>query len=1006
MNQKKLPVLKSFLISFLLLFSFLNIHAQSVPYLPPLAHFGGSDVNLSTFKPVEGDYTLEVAGTVGVEISVAGGFYVYTPTENGNVRFAQRNRRIFVYEGNVYKTTLTPTFTLTYPTITDADAHNNPANLLQNASFETAGSLVGGTNYRFGTPWVTSVTVPSSGGIRFTQATAGNVNGTWELVWRGTANSSYFAQQLSANIKSNTSYKIIARQISGSNSNAEYNFGFGTTVNGMEYVFNPIRLGLGKNGTHEVTVKTPSNVSDNTYFTVRNTATMTALHSDGGTTSDRDPLTQLDYLALVQAELTLPSEGITGVSSAYYLDDIAFATMSDWAAYGSTDAALSIPTVYGWSASPTITWTAANTSTVGAVRYIDLTNGTSTPTGGVTYKHLGNNYTGRMMFVRWDGNPSRVYSYPVYLEKDKLYSFSGKAAYHSVSTAGTLSIGINQSAINDGTSYGVTNIVTGSAGDLKDGSFIFSVPADGTYYLTFTSSTASLNAVADLVISDISNENLLIENSDHSIGSHISAKSMTVRPGLKLSVNNGAQLNIASLVLEGNSDGTATFLNNGTANITSATVQRHLTAGRNWYFASPVSNATSGVVKSVEANSLWKRDVQGNDWTPVEVVDEDLTPGRGYVAKTASSGNISFTGTLNDGPVSYSLVAYPGVTGGRFHLVGNPYPSYLNWQSVVSQNSGILPTMWFRTRTVEQLIGEPAVPTVSWTFATVQYVNDELDIVNGNANTTISGLIPAMQGFWVRMKDNVDNSSFAVNKNMRDHADQSGNKFKAPANTSTQRLRLEVSNGIYTDETLLKFNPNASDSFDEFDSPKMFNNIAAIPEIYTLVGDEKLVINGLSDYNYNTVIPLGLVAGQAGSFAIRASQLQNLNSDTQIWLLDKTNNTQFNLTEGESYNFTADATDTENRFAVLFKSATGTTQLDENVVSGIYLSAKDGRLTLQLNTAIDNAKVTVFSSSGQTIHSQNVQGQTTVLNKTLNAGVYLVKVENNGRSVVLRTVVR
>jgi len=115
------------------------------------------------------------------------------------------------------------------------------------------------------------------------------------------------------------------------------------------------------------------------------------------------------------------------------------------------------------------------------------------------------------------------------------------------------------------------------------------------------------------------------------------------------------------------------------------------------------------------------------------------------------------------------------------------------------------------------------------------------------------------------------------------------------------------------------------------------------------------------------MIPLGFVAGQAGSFSIRSSELQNFDSDTQVYLLDKTNNSQFNLTTGESYSFTSDATSTEDRFAVLFKSSSGVTSAAETL-SGMYLYSQQGRLTLQMNTAIDNARVTVYTATGQNIH--------------------------------------
>jgi hypothetical protein len=157
--------------------------------------------------------------------------------------------------------------------------------------------------------------------------------------------------------------------------------------------------------------------------------------------------------------------------------------------------------------------------------------------------------------------------------------------------------------------------------------------------------------------------------------------------------------------------------------------------------------------------------------------------------------------------------------------------------------------------------------------------------------------------------------------------------------------------------------------------------------------------------DFNMMIPLGFVSGQAGNFSIRASQLQNFDSDTHIVLLDKTSNTQFNLTEGESYSFTSDATNTEDRFAVLFKSASGTSSVEETTARGMYVFSQQGRLTLQMNTAPENARVTVFTATGQSVYSQPLNTQITQLNHNFESGLYLIKIENAGKTVVIRNVV-
>ncbi len=304
------------------------LQAAVIPYLPPMQNFGGSAVDLATYLPSIGNYTLEVQGTVGVEISIAGGVLTYTPTTNGVVRFSQKNGKVYVYEGNMFMTTLTPVWSTTYPVIADATAHTDANNLLQNAGFETPGSLVGGTNYNFGTPWQTNVTVSASGGIRTSEATTGNVNGTWECVWRGSGNTNYFAQQLAATIKPNTSYKIIVNQIAGGNAYATFYVGLGSTVNGLEYGFMPIVLGNTKNGTWSVNFRTPATITTPVYFTFKNTPSNTA-------NSGSDPVAQFDYLALVEG-IDVP--GITGVSSATLLNGSAYAPENVSIDFGAGDA--------------------------------------------------------------------------------------------------------------------------------------------------------------------------------------------------------------------------------------------------------------------------------------------------------------------------------------------------------------------------------------------------------------------------------------------------------------------------------------------------------------------------------------------------------------------------------------------------------------------------------------------------------------------------------------------
>lgn len=522
--------------------------------------------------------------------------------------------------------------------------------------------------------------------------------------------------------------------------------------------------------------------------------------------------------------------------------------------------------------------------------------------------------------------------------------------------------------------------------------------SDVATWQSSTNNVLWINATA--IPTNVARSIRVLKDHELTINQSVHLSEIIVRAGGKLNISNGSNLTLDNRIfLESNaSDGTATVVNNGNISISgNAIVHQHLTQTRNWYFASPVSNMTSGVIKNTEGNRLWERNVAGNSWTEILTSDILLTPGRGYIARLNEPGLITFTGTLNDGTIQLPLTRHE-VTSGRFHLVGNPYPSYLDWQSVAALNNDLLPVMWFRTKST----------TGAYVFATVLVNEGALVLASNNANTDITRLIPPMQSFWVRMNNNVTNTNFTVNNAMRFHVDQAGNRLKAPSSVSAPMLRLEVSNGINIDEAVMYFNTNAANTFDRFDAPKMFNKKVEVPEIYTIVNDEKLVINGMNEYTFNTVVPLGFETDQTGSFSIRASQFQHFDSDTRIMLSDKLTNTLFDLTEGETYTFQSDSIETEDRFSVLFRSATGTTSPDNllNQIS-VFAFAQQSRLTLQINEGLTpNTRVTVYNAMGQNVHTQSVVSNSTQLSKDFSPGVYLLQIENDKNIRIIRTLVK
>ncbi|MBR2154577.1 MAG: hypothetical protein IJ901_08205 [Bacteroidaceae bacterium] len=280
---------------------------------------GGTAANLSDFNVWYDDYTLEVAGTAGTEITVAADNISYTPEATGTVRFVKKDGIVYVFEGTTYKTAVhSNKADYTYSTSLSS---SNPAtgNYLENPSFETLGNIITDGKYKFGTPWTTNVTEAASG-IRV--GTGSAAHGSYVLVWRGSGNNNYFSQAISS-LPKYKSYKVFLQQVAGSNATANFNIGLGNAAGDYSYMSTQMNLGNGKNGTYNVELGASGTMPETgVYFTFRNTSTNTA-------SSGSDPVTQIDWIGLVGSD-EFP---ITGVSSASYVYGTAYAPATAKASY-------------------------------------------------------------------------------------------------------------------------------------------------------------------------------------------------------------------------------------------------------------------------------------------------------------------------------------------------------------------------------------------------------------------------------------------------------------------------------------------------------------------------------------------------------------------------------------------------------------------------------------------------------------------------------------------------
>jgi hypothetical protein len=358
---------------------------------------------------------------------------------------------------------------------------------------------------------------------------------------------------------------------------------------------------------------------------------------------------------------------------------------------------------------------------------------------------------------------------------------------------------------------------------------------------------------------------------------------------------------------------------------------------------------------------------------------------------------VTFSGNLNSGVQSVSLTRTTGQIKEGFNLIGNPYPSYLDWNQITKNKFST--SMWYRTKTVAN----------DYTFDTY---NSTAQLGTSNGKKKITNLIPPMQAFWVRVDEGQTQATITVDNSKRAHTDNTENSFKTRSteNSAQSVLSLQVSNGINTDEAIIYSNPNASNGYDNYDSPKMFNNSASVAEIYTLASDENLAINGFNAIPYDVEIPLGFTTLSSGTFYLKASQINNFATGTQIILKDyqdANNPVISNLSDGSSYTFLSDATtNNRNRFALLFRAPSITTAINSNINGDSWLSTSmNGQLMI---TGVPNIEsvITIYNSIGQFVASEKLHSNSNVHYFKLTPGVYTVSLFNAVKSSVSKVIIK
>jgi hypothetical protein len=471
-----------------------------------------------------------------------------------------------------------------------------------------------------------------------------------------------------------------------------------------------------------------------------------------------------------------------------------------------------------------------------------------------------------------------------------------------------------------------------------------------------------------------------------------------------LLVTNGNLAAEGNLNLVSSATQTALIDGSGTGQITgNVTIQRYLPSNFGYkYLSSPfqaaaVSELGDDMNLGAAFPSVFRYDESrlSSGWVsyinPVNI----LNPMHGYSVNFYSSpivaNTVDITGTVNNGPLSLALFNNNRTYTKGFNLVGNPYPSPINWDAAG----------WTKTNI------DNAVHYFKASL-TDQYGGTYSSYVNGISSDGIAGaVISSMQGFFVHVSDGAypvaGTLGFSNSIRVTSLAPpffKSGKASQVPLVRVTAQFSDDPAS---EDPAVIYFDEKGTEELDNMlDALKLFNTDLKIPNIYSLtVSAGKLSISALPLITSSLYqVPLGVKTNRDGTIVIRLKNAEEGLASCGIFLTDSVTGLKQDLLGGNQYSVFLVKGEYLNRFWLNFGSvATSSGQGNHDRIFRIY--SNKGILKAEIfRLAGNKGKLVIYNLLGQPVFTERIS-ETGYFEfyPSLKSGIYIVSFDSGGERV-------
>jgi len=469
-----------------------------------------------------------------------------------------------------------------------------------------------------------------------------------------------------------------------------------------------------------------------------------------------------------------------------------------------------------------------------------------------------------------------------------------------------------------------------------------------------------------------------------------SGKAVTVNPGKALTVA-GYMYNEGELELKCNETGTGSLIESSGV---TATVERYIPqfskGATGWHLlSSPVNsqNISAEFVDVVatpissgidfyywnEIHNYWINIKAGNGnynqgatWENFSnLANPAFIVGKGYFVAYNENITKDFTGLLNYGDkasgTGIPALTYTSGEGDGWNLIGNPYPSAIDWDLGTWGRSNVDATVYVYDGAAGQY--------KSW---------------NGTSGALTDGIIPPMQGFFV--KANAASPSITIPQASRTHNSQ--NYYKS-SETVPDLFVLKVTGNNYEDEIYINFNDGASNGFDsQFDAYKLYGTEEA-PQFYSILPDEILSINVLPHSNEEVLIPLGLEVGGSGEYVLSVKE-NTFWETVQIYLEDLKTGVTTEMKTTTEYAFTSNPNDNPERFILHFNGVNDIEEESQDT-DDVRFYVYDNNLYI-IDKELKNGTIQLFNMPGQLVMEKRYSNTVNAIELNLSKGYYVVRI--------------